>query len=295
MVVILVVGAVSLVAGMAVFGVARSRGPRAAGQTSTQVAARVAEMAPARELIVDERVPPAAVTSLGMGVVAALVVVTGVLVGVLALLIRRQAPLLGFDRTVERWATGSSTTWSDALLGGLTQLGGTLVVIAIGIAVAAWVLVRHRTPTAFAFLALVISGQALITNLIKEGVARARPQLAPRTGFSGESFPSGHSATAIACFLGFALVLALGRSPRTRALLMASAVAIGVAVASSRVALGVHWTSDALAGLAIGTVWYLVVAQAFGGRLLRYGAPVEVTADRVADRRPSVERIGGSS
>lgn len=295
MVAILVVGAVSLVAGMTVFAVARSRGPHAAGQMSTQVAERVAEMPSAGDLIADERVRPATVTSVGIGVVAALVVVTGVLVGVLALLIRREASLLGSDRAVERWASGSSTPSSDALLGGLTHVGDTLVAIAIGVAVATWVLVRHRTSAAFAFLTLVIAGQALITNLIKEGVARARPELAPRTGFSGESFPSGHSATAISCFLGFALVLAVGRPPRTRALLMAAAVAIGVAVASTRVVLGVHWTSDALAGLAIGTAWYLVVAVAFGGRLLRYGAPVEVAADHAADRRPSVGRVGGGS
>lgn len=295
MVVLALVVAVSLGAGAIVFGIARSRGPRRAGETSAQVAERVAEMPAARDVLEEETMPVAAATGLGMGVVAAVVVVTGVLVGVLALLVRRETSFLSFDRAIERWASEGATSWSDAVLGGLTHLGATIVVIAIGLVVATWVLVRHRTPTGFAFLTLVIAGQAVITNLIKTGVARARPELAPRAGFSGESFPSGHAATAAACFLGFAIVLAIGRTPRTRALLMAAGVTIGVAVAATRVTLGVHWASDALAGLTIGWAWYLVCAEAFGGRLLRYGAPLGAAAARVERQSSTAERIRGRS
>ena len=50
---------------------------------------------------------------------------------------------------------------------------------------------------------------------------------------------------------------ALGRggSPRVRAGLAGAAVAIAVAVATSRVLLGVHWFTDVLAGLALGWAW----------------------------------------
>lgn len=295
MVVLALVVALSLGVGAIVYGIARFRGPRRAGETSAQVAEMIAEMPVARDMLEEETMPVAAATGLGMGIVAAVVVVTGVLVGVLAFLIRREASFLSFDRAIERWASEAATSWSNAVLGGLTHLGATIVVIAIGLVVATWVLLRHRTPTAFAFLTLVIAGQAVTTNLIKAGVARARPELAPRAGFSGESFPSGHAATAAACFLGFALVLAIGRAPRTRALLMAAGVTIGVAVAATRVTLGVHWASDALAGLAIGWAWYLVCAEAFGGRLLRYGAPLEAAVAHI-ERQPSpAERIGGRS
>ena len=61
---------------------------------------------------------------------------------------------------------------------------------------------------------------------------------------------------------------------------MGIAVAIAVAVASSRVLLGVHWFTDVLAGLALGWAWFALGAIAFGGRLLRFGAPVEA-AERV--------------
>jgi membrane-associated phospholipid phosphatase len=53
-----------------------------------------------------------------------------------------------------------------------------------------------------------------------------------------------------------------------------------VAVAASRVLLAVHWTSDVVAGLALGWAWFALCAVAFGGRLLRFGA----TAERVQRR-----------
>jgi membrane-associated phospholipid phosphatase len=84
----------------------------------------------------------------------------------------------------------------------------------------------------------------------------------------GTSFPSGHTTAAAATYLAVALVLGIGSSPKARAAVAGGAVAIGVAVGATRVLLGVHWFSDALAGLAIGWSWFGICAVAFGGRLL---------------------------
>ena len=70
------------------------------------------------------------------------------------------------------------------------------------------------------------------------------------------------------------------------ALLAGVAVFVAVAVATSRVLLGVHWVSDVIGGLALGWAWFAMCSIAFGGRLLRFGAPIEA-AERVLDaRRP---------
>jgi undecaprenyl-diphosphatase len=93
----------------------------------------------------------------------------------------------------------------------------------------------------------------------------------------------GITATAAAFYGAVALVVARRRSSRTCALLAGLAVWIAVAVACSRVLLGVHWLSDVVAGLAFGWAWFAVCAIAFGGRLLTFGAPVR-NATRIAER-----------
>jgi undecaprenyl-diphosphatase len=136
--------------------------------------------------------------------------------------------------------------------------------------------VRTRTPAVFAFLTVVVLGQVLLTNLTKLLVNRARPDLRQLTGFSGSSFPSGHAATAAATFAAVALLAGRGHSRHTKALLAAGAAFIAVAVATSRVLLGVHWMTDVIAGLAMGWGWFAISSIAFGGRVLRFGQPAEV-------------------
>jgi undecaprenyl-diphosphatase len=209
-------------------------------------------------------------------VTVAAVVLTGFLVGLLAYWIRRGAPFVSVDESVERWADGAASGTSDAVLRAVTQLGATVTLIVVGVGLALWARLRRGNWAATAFLTVVLAGQSLIANLIKLGVARVRPAVHPRASFSGASFPSGHATAAAAAFLAFSLVLAYGRGPRARAAMMSIAVGLAVAVAWSRVLLGVHWFSDVVAGLAIGWTWYGVCAVVFGGRLMRYGVPAEV-------------------
>ncbi len=70
------------------------------------------------------------------------------------------------------------------------------------------------------------------------------------------SFPSGHAAEGVAG-LGALAVLAAERLPdrRARALLWAAVVLAGLAVGLSRIALGVHYVTDVLAGWCFGLAW----------------------------------------
>jgi membrane-associated phospholipid phosphatase len=60
------------------------------------------------------------------------------------------------------------------------------------------------------------------------------------------------------------------------------AVALGVGVAGTRVALGVHWTTDVVAGLVVGWSWFAACAILFGGRQLRTAEPMVLARDRAS-------------
>ena len=133
-----------------------------------------------------------------------------------------------------------------------------------------------------------------MSTQIKDLLDRVRPTANPIAHTLGPSFPSGHTTGAAACFAAFALVLGRGRSRNTQAVLAGAAVFVAVAVAASRVLLGVHWLTDVLGGLALGWAWFALCSIAFGGRLLRLGTPVEAAerAEGSRDRRRRSARSG---
>jgi undecaprenyl-diphosphatase len=225
------------------------------------------------------RMDPSTATGLALTVALAALVLTGVIVGVLAWMVRRNVGLVDLDHAIEVWADQHATTLSDAVLGAVTHLGDTATILGVGIAISAYGLWRWRKPSIPLFVTTVVLGQVLISNTIKATIDRARPELRPRAIFTGTSFPSGHTTAAAATYLAVALVLGIGSSPRARAALGGAAVAIAVAVGCSRVLLGVHWFSDVVAGLVIGWSWFGICAVAFGGRLLRFGAPAKAAIE----------------
>ena len=221
------------------------------------------------------RMDPSTATGLALTVALAALVVTGVIVGVLAWMVRRNVGLVDLDHAIEVWADEHATTFSDAVLGAITHLGDTITILTVGVVISLYGLWRWRKPSIPLFVTMVVLGQVLISNTIKIAIDRARPELRPRAIFTGTSFPSGHTTAAAATYLAVALVLGIATSPKARAALAGAAVAIAVAVGCTRVLLGVHWFSDVLAGLVIGWSWFGICAVAFGGRLLRFGSPAD--------------------
>lgn len=115
-------------------------------------------------------------------------------------------------------------------------------------AVALWI-ARRR----FEVLLLVASTltSTLLIYALKTVVGRDRPTLWEVQSYWGSSFPSGHTLATAAFATAAALCLAR-IWPRSGTPAMVAATAWAVAVALSRLVLGVHWPTDVLAALCLG-------------------------------------------
>ena len=145
-------------------------------------------------LFLRARFDPAAATGLALTLTLAFVVAAGTVVGVLVYLLRTHPALAAADLRVALWGAAHATSFSTSVFRAITQLGATFTIVVVGSVVAVVVALRSRRVSPILFVALVLGGNSAIVNLIKVLVDRARPTVAVLTGFSGQSFPSGHSA-----------------------------------------------------------------------------------------------------
>lgn len=235
---------------------------------------RLARLAP-------HRAAPALVEALAIS--AAIIVAVGTLVGSFLVMVRNEIGLVRADLPIAEWAARNATESSTTVMRELSKFGGTeyVVVGAVVVTAVAWRRDRRWAIPTYVFVTMI--GQFLVSNSIKWSVERARPDLASFTGFSGTSFPSGHAVAAAAAWACVAFLLGRGRGTAVRAVLDGLAAAIGVIVAGTRVALGVHWTTDVVVGAIIGWAWFAVCTAVFGAGRMRTAEPITIAAD-VAER-----------
>jgi membrane-associated phospholipid phosphatase len=233
------------------------------------------------------RFDPQAATGLALTLALLMTIGGGVGLGALAYLERTNGHLNRLDRSVAGWGFHHSSALSRHGLRLVTQLGAFTTIVVLALVVAVFETFRTRSAWILPFLVAVLGGEEVLTIAIKDLANRARPSFDPAAVAGlGPSFPSGHSATAAAFYAGAALLLSRRRGDAARAALSGLAVGIAVAVAASRVLLDLHWLSDVIAGLLLGWAWFGACAIAFGGRLLRFGAPAEAAAVAAASPFP---------
>lgn len=164
--------------------------------------------------------------------------------------------LVRIDRIVEAWFHVHATATGLAIFDVVTQLGSPVANALIAV-VAIYLLVMRDWLLLWTWLAATLGGK-VIEFALKDTVHRTRPQYAAAYlhGHS-YSFPSGHAMTSTICYLFIAYIIA--RRPHVSSavgkLAFISAGVIIVAVAFSRLYLGVHYPSDVAGGLAAGLAW----------------------------------------
>jgi undecaprenyl-diphosphatase len=290
--VLVVLFGVGLVAGL-LTTVATRRWPAVDPSRAVGAAAREAATHPvARRSFLRARIDPGAATGLGLTLAVVGIVVGGTVLGVLAFLVRHaDTGLVGIDRSVAMWGSEHASSVSTFVLRVVTQFGATVTIAVVGLALCVLEYRRLPSRTMPVYLLVIVLGQVVIVNVIKLAVARTRPDIDPLAAFTGASFPSGHTTAAASFYAAVALVLGRGRSLRARTILAGVAAGIAVAVGATRVLLGVHWFSDVVAGLALGWSWFAICSIAFGGRLMRFGAPVEAAQEVAAGDRASTTPV----
>ena len=191
----------------------------------------------------------------------ALAVALGLVVGLLS----GSHGSTGVDRTVTDWfVRRHTTTWTHVMFK-VSWFGTSIGVAPMALLVTIALCGVRRTRLAVCFVVVVV-GAPLLGTVAKAVVRRPRPRVGGSPAHPHAwSYPSGHALEVAALWVALGIiVVVLTRSTRLRTFVWVLAAVVIVAVGVSRVYLGVHWTTDVLAGWTVGTVWAVGAAWAFG-------------------------------
>jgi membrane-associated phospholipid phosphatase len=165
--------------------------------------------------------------------------------------IRNSSRPVLFDRRVDAFLSRASGLDHRVAIV-LSQFGATKVFVTITAVVAIVLILLGDYRAAAGTVGSVSIGVVLVEAVLKPFFGRHH------AGFSGATFPSGHTTVAVA--MASAVILAAGSSrplgrqlaPPLRYLLAVIVLAIACAVGVSMVALRLHYMSDVVAGVPLG-------------------------------------------
>jgi undecaprenyl-diphosphatase len=181
----------------------------------------------------------------------------------------------------------------DDLALAISRFGSTPIVFTVSavLAAVAW----RRCPRLAVAIVVIALARPLTEFLVKELVGRDRPAGDRLVRGRGPSFPSGHPLAAIALWGLVPPVVALATNRRFWwwVATAVSGTAI-VLVAASRVYMGVHWFSDAVASLVFGAVFLLVVERLVDVGHRRYPCPTGCPEKKKLIKKLSLLPVGAS-
>ncbi|HSL55351.1 MAG TPA: phosphatase PAP2 family protein [Pyrinomonadaceae bacterium] len=165
-----------------------------------------------------------------------------------------------FDDATRAAVHQFATPLLTAIMRGFSFVGSTIA-LTIGTIVVVVRFVMRKWKREAKLFAITMGGAALLNITLKLAFKRPRPvpffNLSPPETYS---FPSGHSLTSAVFFGALAAILtARIKSKRVRLAIWIVSTAMFFLIGLSRIYLGVHYTTDVIAGFAAALIWILVV------------------------------------
>lgn len=149
--------------------------------------------------------------------------------------------------------------WLTTVMRQLSSLGNWQYEVPLALVVATLLWWRKRGTWARRYLATCLSGEALYA-LTKLVFHRPRPTIVSHLGEAGwYSYPSGHTMLALMVWgVGLMLVARLLNAYVAKLALWTIGLVLSLAIAASRLYLGVHYPSDVLGAVFLGLAWVLL-------------------------------------
>ncbi|HET6530111.1 MAG TPA: phosphatase PAP2 family protein [Actinoplanes sp.] len=186
------------------------------------------------------------------------------------------APLHEMDRsvtdTLHRFAEGHPLVVDFAQV--WSVVFGPMPLRVAALILVIWLIRRHHARRLALWVVVTMTAGGVLAALLKLLVGRDRPELLdPVARAAGFSFPSGHATNAALTAAVFLLVLLpfARERPGRRVGLWAVALVVTVVTGLSRIVLGVHWTSDVVAGWLLGVAVVAATTVAFQSWRARQG------------------------
>lgn len=173
------------------------------------------------------------------------------------------------ERTIMEWLRESRDlsklagpdwlTWSWY---GFTKFGDTFPRIFFAFGVIIFLLIKSQRSQAIIFAGCLVVGIAF-SSALKYWIDRPRPQWVPHLDLvTNQSFPSGHALNSTLFYMGLACLLMPYLPNRlSRVVFFCLMLMFTIATGISRVALGVHYPTDVLAGWLLGTAVLILWLQ----------------------------------
>ncbi len=146
----------------------------------------------------------------------------------------------------------------------ITNLGGVIVICTLTIIL--FLLIKNKKISFCILLNLIIA--TVLNLLLKNIIQRPRPDEFRLILETGYSFPSGHSMISMA-FYGFLIYLSIKylKNKKLKVILTTFLSILIILIGISRIYLGVHYTSDVIAGFMI-SVCYLIIYTTFAKKYI---------------------------